>query len=240
MYESDKWIFCLGIARMKKVNWQQAERKMNERVKGGISLWDRITNDPEFIKVKREIQARYGLPLNYDIHLNRAEWINWMGYDEKPAGKTAKRGQAFLKDVKTLFKKFQVPESWHEDLIAEIAGRVIAGPSLDPWSSPKFEYFKDNEGTWKWRCVITPETDLTNPMYLEMIQQEQKQNAGDPPKPVKDKANPRKLDWRPVYEWYKRHPLFTIEEIAQKIGYEPQRVRLKFTELEAQKISNKK
>ena len=45
----------------------------------------------------------------------------------------------------------------------------------------------------------------------------------------------RKLDWRPVYEWYKRHPLFTIEEIAQKLGYKPHTVRVKFTELEAEK-----
>jgi len=44
--------------------------------------------------------------------------------------------------------------------------------------------------------------------------------------------NPRKLDWRPVYEWYKRHPLFTLEEIAEKIGYPAERVRLKIAELE--------
>jgi len=217
---------------MKKVNWQQAKRKMDEKSKGGISLWDRITNDPEFIRGKHEIQARYGLPLNYDIRLNNREWIKWMGYDEKPTSKIAKRGQAFLQDVNALFKKFEVPDSWHDDLIGEIAGQVIYGHSSDIWSSPKFEIYKDNEGSWKWRCIITPETDLTNPMYLEMIQNQQKRYAGDPPKPVKDKANSRKLDWRPVYEWYKRHPLFTLEEIAKKIGYPAHRVRLKLAELE--------
>jgi hypothetical protein len=216
---------------MKKINWQQAKRKMDERTKGGMSLWDRITNDPEFIKVKREIQARYGLPLNYDIRLNNLEWIRWMGYDEKPISQIAKRGQAFLRDVYALFKRFEVPDAWHNELIAEIAGTSY-GHSLDIWSSPKFEIYKDNEDNWKWRCIITPETDLTNPMYLEMIQSQQKQYAGDPPKPIKDKMNPRKLDWRPVYEWYKRHPLFTLEEIAIKIGYPAHRVRLKLAELE--------
>jgi len=129
-----------------------------------------------------------------------------------------------------LFKKFEVPTSWYDDFIAEIAGQSY-GHTLEVWSSPKFEIYKDDEGNWKWRCIITPETDLTNPMYLEMIQSQQKQYAGDPPKPIKDKTNPRKLDWRPVYEWYKQHPLFTLEEIAKKIGYPAHRVRLKLAEL---------
>jgi hypothetical protein len=127
-----------------------------------------------------------------------------------------------------------VPEAWHNDFIAEIAGRS-SGHSLDVWSSPKFEISKDHEGNWEWRCIITPETDLTNPIYLKMIQDQQKQYTGDPPKPIKDKMKPRKLDWRPVYEWYKRHPLFTIEEIAKKIGYPAHRVRLKLAELESKK-----
>ena len=216
---------------MKKVNRQQAERKTDETITGGISLWERITNDPEFVKLKREIQARYGLPLNYDIRLNNQEWIRWLGYDEKPAGQKSKRGQAFLNDVTALFKKFQAPDAWHYDLVAEIAGPSYS-QSVEVWSSPKFEIYRDNEGNWKWQCIITPETDLTNPVNLHLIKEQQKAWAGDPPKPVKDKNNSRKLDWRPVYEWYKRHPLFTLEEIAKKIGYPAHRVRLKLGELE--------
>ena len=227
--------FCFGIARMKKVNWQQAERKLDEGIKGGVSLWDRITNDPEFIKIRQAIQARYGLPLDYDMRFNNREWMGWLGYDEKPTTQKAKRGQAFLSEVQALFRKFEVPEGWYYDLIAEIAGQVISSYSSEIGSSPKFEIYKDNEGNWKWRCIITPETDLTNPMYLEMIQSQQKQYAGNPPQPAKDKMEPRKLDWRPVYEWHKRHPLFTLEEIAEKIGYPAERVRLKIAELEPPK-----
>ncbi|HXD08887.1 MAG TPA: hypothetical protein VN653_02395, partial [Anaerolineales bacterium] len=69
---------------MKKTDRNEAKRKMNERVKGGISLWDRIMNDPGFINTEREIQARYGLPLPFDIRLNNPAWVGWMGYDEKP------------------------------------------------------------------------------------------------------------------------------------------------------------
>lgn len=210
---------------MKKTDWQQAERKM-----GGMSLWDRITNDPEFIKIKRRIQARYGLPLNYDIRADNLEWMRWLGQDEKPTSQIAKRGQAFLKEVRVLFKKFEIPEAWHYDLIAEIAGS--SSDSSETWSRPRFETYQDNDGNWKWQCIITPETDLTNPENLKLIKEQQKVWAGNPPKPAKDKNNPRKLDWRPVYEWHKRHPLFRLEEIAKKIGYPAYKVKLEIAKLE--------
>ncbi len=219
---------------MRNVDRQPAERKLDERTQGGISLWDRITHDTEFVRQKNAIQARYKLPLDYDIRLQPRAWLEWMGYDEKPTSEAAQRGQAFLNDVHTLFKKFEVPESWNDDLIAEIAGSP-SGDAMEMGRRPKFELYSDNEGNWQWRCIITLETDLTNPMYLEMIRNQQKQYAGDPPKPIEDKANPHKLDWRPVYEWHRRHPLFTLEEIAKKIGYPLQQVRLKMAELENQK-----
>jgi hypothetical protein len=197
----------------------------------GISLWERIMTDPKFLKAKREIQTQYGLPLPYDIRLENKKWLDWIGIGEKPTNPRAKRGRAFLKEVRALFKKFEIPEAWQYDFIADIAG-VASGNTFEEWSSPKFNVYRDADGIWKWECIITPETDLTNPLILQLIQRGQKEFAGEPPQPAKDKSRPRKLDWRPVYEWHKRHPLFTIEEIAKKINYAPQAVKRKFTELE--------
>ncbi|HLO28612.1 MAG TPA: hypothetical protein VK249_05735 [Anaerolineales bacterium] len=208
---------------------------MDEKIKGGVSLWDRIINDLNFIKAKRQIQLKYGLPLPYDIRLNHEGWMKWMGSDEKPTSQIAKRRKAFLADVQALFKKFEVPEAWHSDFIAEIAGQPDSH-SLEASSSPKFEFYKDSDGNIKWQCIITPETDLTNPMILDLIQSQQKAWAGDPPRPAKDKNNPRKLDWRPVYDWYKRHPLFTLEEIAKKLGYPAHKVKIKFSEFEKRNL----
>jgi hypothetical protein len=202
---------------MKKIDSQQAKRKMDERIKGGNSFWARINNDTDFRRAKREIQERYRLPLNYDIRLNWREWYEWIGYDKKPTSQIVKRGQAFLNEVDALFKKYEIPEAWHLDFIGEIWGRAIYGHSLEVWSMPKFQLYKDEAGNLNWRCIITPETDLRNPMNLDEIQRQQKVWAGDPPTPIQDKAHPRKLDWRPVYEWRKRHPLFTIGEIAKKL-----------------------
>lgn len=220
------------VCAMRKRTWQQADKKINERIKGGISYWERLNSDPDFIKAKREIQARYSLPLPYDIKINNKKWLEWLGIDEKPTSQNAKRARAFYNDVNSLSNKFDIPQAWRNDIVGAIAGLSVYH-SLEVWSSPKFELHKDNEGNWQWQCIITPETDLTNPIMLEMIQSQQKAHAGEPPKPAKDKDNPRKLDWRPVYEWYKRHPLFTLEEIAKKIGYPPHRVRLKLAELDS-------
>jgi len=89
----------------------------------GISLWERISRDPNYLKAKRKIQARYELPLPYDIRLRHKDWLAWLGAGKKPVRHETIRGQAFLNDVSALFKKFEVPEAWHSDFIADIAGR---------------------------------------------------------------------------------------------------------------------
>jgi hypothetical protein len=200
----------------------------------GVSLWERISRDPKYLRTKRKIQAQYGLPLPYDIQLETEKWLGWMGAREKPPGKRAKRGKAFLKDVSALFKRFEVPEAWHSDFIADIAG-VSSGNSFEERSNPKFNLYRDSDGSWAWECIITPETDLTNPLILESIQRQQKEYAGDPPRPARDNNHAGRLDWRPVYAWHKSHPLFTIQEIAKKINYTPQVVRRNFAELEDDK-----
>ena len=81
----------------------------------GLPLWERINRDPRYREAKQTIQKRYGMPLPFDIRMNRRKWSEWMDADEK-------RGQAFLKDVHTLFKKFEVPDIWYFDFMAEIAG----------------------------------------------------------------------------------------------------------------------
>lgn len=193
----------------------------------GLSLWERIWRDPHFEEAKRRIQARYRLPLPYDIRLEEEKWLGWLGVKKGRESKRAERGRSFLKDVTELFKKFEVPEAWYPDFIAE-----IAGTGVEEWRRPKFNLYQDPDGNWKWECIITPETDLTNPQILELIQRKQKQYAGEPPAPVKDLSRPGRLQWRSVYEWHKRHPLFTIEEIAKKLKRAPQTLRQRFAELE--------
>jgi hypothetical protein len=81
----------------------------------GLSLWERITHDDRYLRARREIQNRYGLPLPFDVRSDGKKWVEWIEADEK-------RRQEFMDDVQALFKKFEVPDSWHFDFIADIAG----------------------------------------------------------------------------------------------------------------------
>ena len=93
-----------------------SNRSKTPRPGAGLSLWERINRDPRYLRGKRKIQTRYGLPLPFDIRLERQKWSAWLEADQR-------RGQAFMKDVHTLFKKFEVPDNWYSDFIAELAGR---------------------------------------------------------------------------------------------------------------------
>ena len=199
-----------------------------EKRSGGLSLWERVNRDPKFAAAKRDIRSRYGLPLPYDIRWNFGKWRKWLGWQDRSHGQRWKRGDAFLKEVHSLLKKYEVPESWYPDFIADIAGTPSDHNSdLD---IPQFNFYQSVEGVWKWECIITPETDLTNPFILDLIQTQQKEYAGAPPKPGRSAADHRKLEWRPVYEWHKHHPLFSIAEIAEMIGFAPRTVQRRFRE----------
>jgi hypothetical protein len=195
----------------------------------GLSLWERINKDPGFVASKRELQTRYGLPLPYDIRLNHQQWLEWQGRAGKPGKLIVKRGKAFAKDLRALFKKFEVPDAWQIDFIAEIAGLPSEG--FADAGNLRINYYQAENGDWKWECIITPETDLRNPRTLEFIQSQQKAFAQPPPKPTKSQGSSR-VDWRPVYEWHQRYPMFSIDELAEKIGYDPATVRRKFREFE--------
>lgn len=93
----------------------------------GLSLWERINGDPRYRKEKHEIQVRYGLPLSFDIRLEPQKWSDWLGDKEASSSEQARRGRLFMEEVHALLKKFEVPDGWYADFIAEIAGPSSKG-----------------------------------------------------------------------------------------------------------------
>jgi hypothetical protein len=89
----------------------------------GLSLWERINRDPRYLEAKHEIQRRYGLPLPFDMRWEPKKWSDWLGYKEAPSSERAERGRLFMEEVHALLKKFEVPDAWYTDFIAEIASR---------------------------------------------------------------------------------------------------------------------
>jgi hypothetical protein len=213
---------------MRKKDWQKARNRLEDSAKAGASYWRRMHDDPDFTRRLDKIRAEYDLPLDFDIRIESARWIDWLGLDDTPGTKATQRGRAFMAEMRALFTDLKIPAIWHDEIIAETAGRYqyqTFPPMVDLGT------LRIVEGRPAWQLTITPETDLTNPAVLELMQQQQKAHAGEPPAPVQDKAGHGRLDWGPVYEWSKSHPLFTIEELAKKIGYTSQYIREKFSEL---------
>lgn len=91
-------------------------------------------------------------------------------------------------------------------------------------------------GRWYFRgdkpyheLIIEHDTDVSNPIVADYIRHVQLRND-PPPRPTPMKDNPRRKDWRPVYEWYLRHPGVTMQEIAEMLGYNENTVRRKLAE----------
>lgn len=83
--------------------------------------------------------------------------------------------------------------------------------------------------------VIDADTALYMPEVVNAIVRAQHDllfASNPPPRPQPMKNYPRKLDWRPLWEWRKRHPDITLDEIAKKLNYNPVTVRRKLAELD--------
>ncbi|HEU4745235.1 MAG TPA: hypothetical protein VFS61_08360 [Anaerolineales bacterium] len=108
----------------KEMNPTPAEPPSDGR---GLSLWERINRDPRYREATHEIQRRYGLPLPFDIRSEPEKWSDWLGDGEAPSSEGAGRGRLFMEEVHALLKKFQVPDAWYPDFIAEIASPSSEG-----------------------------------------------------------------------------------------------------------------
>jgi hypothetical protein len=49
------------------------------------------------------------------------KWSDWLREKEAPSSEGARRGRLFIEEVHALLKKFQVPDGWYPDFIAEMA-----------------------------------------------------------------------------------------------------------------------
>jgi hypothetical protein len=113
--------------------------------------------------------------------------------------------------------RFGIPQKFYNSLHR----MVIMGnrnPEYKSMGFPSFKFYKDKDGKLVHECIITPETDLGNPLVLNFIRQWQARQRDDVPHPGPAQNNKRQLDWRPVWEWRNRHPDVTDAEIAQVLG----------------------
>jgi hypothetical protein len=205
----------------------------------------RIFESKQLQMAMRGLQKRYYLPLPgwkavHDFQGPSQSIVVDKVTRKKALAPQTKRHNQFWEDMKELARRFGVPDNflwdmWQYLVIGEITHDThgaVGFPVLHVDFREKTKSFGADYS--KEKMVITPETDIDNPEVLSSIREWQRRTRGTPPKPQPMEDNSRKLDWRPVWEWGKRHPSVTRNEIARMLDRDPVYVRRKLEELDAE------
>ncbi len=167
-----------------------------------------------------KIRAKTFLPLylkSGKVFFEDPIYVNWIGSHEsnkKAKSEKVKRVRKVVKSVRKMLIKYGIPAHFFGSLL----NFVLIGEQIHTYQTkgfPQFTYNRHEDGEWRHECVITPETDLGNPLVLENIKEWQKTHKNKPPFPVKIG---RRKDWRPVWEWRNRNPGVRDIEIAKMLG----------------------
>lgn len=186
--------------------------------------WERYLENSELMTEVKAIQKKYGLPLPtiQDV----IGWMDWLEpidinreKGELIFGKHGLRREKLLKDLDDLRKKYDIPSIYKRFLqrLVTTRDKSFLSGGYNPFPELRSRMGKDGKRIFE--CLITPETDFENPLVIELIKRWQLENGASPPQPVLMRGDKRKLDWRLVWAWHKRHPDVTITEIAKSLSY---------------------
>jgi hypothetical protein len=165
------------------------------------------------------VRAETSLPLSLKskkVFFEDPAYVDWMGWDDSNQvikDQKDKRRRKVVRAVRKLLDKHKIPSHFFGSLF----NFVVTGEQIYTYQTKGFPYFtyrRHEDGEWRHECVITPETDLGNPIILENIKEWQKRCKSEPPKPIKIG---RRKDWRPVWEWRNRNPDIPDHEIARML-----------------------
>lgn len=195
----------------------RAWKRLNDIAEADRSEYERLVRDNAELRQRlKTLQGRYGFPLSVP------EFTRWMDRNRE-------QFMTLQRELKTIMQELSIPDRWWSPVLYITGTYKPLGVAFD-MGFPGMAANGD--------LIITTSTDFANPIVQDAILQMQRTaiEERDPiPKPHPMKNNKRKLDWRPISEWHKRHPNVTHDEIAKHLGYTPQRVRLKLAELDNDK-----
>jgi DNA-binding transcriptional MerR regulator len=201
---------------------QKYEKRAWGFLEADISEWQRITENPILRAAVCRLQMEYGFPLS-DVRAVM-DWMNWLEPIEidKEKGELVfgfygMRRQELDQKLKHLEKEFDISARWSDSLRSwVISGRE--GPNTLRLGLPGINFHKE-DGKLIPNLIVTPETDISNPLVIEMIKIFQEKFNDPPPQPQAIKDSHNKMDWRPVREWRKRHPDVPYKDIARMLNY---------------------
>jgi hypothetical protein len=203
------------------VDDQKSWRRVSKFTRAERVEWHRILESPKLKRDIQDIQANFGLPLSSLAHkplFENPAYVRWIGWaDWKKTGRTERpeKLRTLIKEVSRLVRGYRIPPQYFGSLWNSImTGRE--GPSYQSGGFPAFRMEKTENGEWEHLCIVTPETDLRNPLVLKSILDWQLKVRTSPPKP---RRAGRRTDWRPVWEWHNRNPEVTDQQIARMLGH---------------------
>lgn len=202
----------------------KAEKRAWDFSKADFSEWNRVTENPGLNSEVIRLRESYGLPLDC-VHISQCgDWLGWdepLGFDLAgeivTIGEKSRRREQLFTEVRELMARFDIPDKFN----ISIQNWVILGRRVLGYANlgfPTEQGYQSKDGKWIHELIITPETDLGNPLVIEYINYWQSHFAQKPPQPKPLASHPRKLDWRPVWEWRNRHPQVTDREIAEMLN----------------------
>ncbi len=167
----------------------------------------------------RKLQAKVSLPLSLKgdkVSFEDPIYVDWMGWEEPNKtikNEKIKRNKKVVREVKKILDKYHIPPHF----FGSLHSFVVTGEQVYTYQTkgfPEFKYYRHADGNWKHECIVTPETDLGNPLILENIKEWQNSCRTNPPAPIKIGKT---KDWRPVWEWRSRNPGVSDHEIAKML-----------------------
>jgi hypothetical protein len=192
------------------------------------SEWERrFLDNQEFESDLRNLRTRFNIRINSVLKI--AGWFD---------AQTPETLFQFSEKVKELSEKYDIGAKWTDRFwkeIWQVNDRIKEQTGMESfrgWSGFPVGRVTRKGTEIIHELIIKPETDIDNPLVIEFIKAWQRNRRNDPPMPIQSQENPRKLDWRPVWEWRKRHPGVSYAELAEMLNYHPVTVRRALTLLD--------
>jgi hypothetical protein len=200
----------------KKMSEGDAQRRLVEHAKADVSEYQRnIIGNAGLEANLRDIRRSFGLPF--------LDWKEYLAYfNDQIDHQEFESLVEFGREIDGLVGAHHV-EKWRN----EVQSWAIYGIPPEVRGSSGGPYLSGSRARGL-SIVIPADFDATNPLSQVLLKA--MQAAVEPcPRPIQIR---NRIDWRPVWEWGKRHPNFTRMEIARLLGYAPSYLRHKLEALD--------
>lgn len=207
--------------------------KLNDIAESHRAEWERIESEiqgnTDLMAEIRALRKCYGLPCTTPEA--QLDWLSRLGNSQGVEAIVQ-----YQDDIAALAKKYSFDNDKGRQTIRSLL--EFAAPVETKMLSLGFPTLRVviQDGVFLgFKPEIDSDTALNNPIVLDEIRSVQREMllaSNPPPHPQPMKDDPKKMDWRPLWEWHKRHPKVTHDEIAKHLGYTPQYVRRKLAELD--------